>query len=151
FLMPSAGKPVNATPEERAIKDGKDVTAQVKAAGLPVNIIGGELVKKLDAMPVAHRKALAAKGLLELDGGDVHPHWIAQTKFWWKQHFPAGKTVTIEHSYQPVTGQTFFGSYSLSGDQGRDYARNYCIDAATRATLVSKIAAVTKLHSNNGD
>jgi hypothetical protein len=151
FKLTVDGKTVNAKPEERAIKDGKDVTALVKAAGLPINIIGGALVKKLDAMPVAQRKALAAQGLLELDGGDVHPHWIAQTKFWWKQHFPAGKTVTIEHRYQPVTGQAFFGSYSLTGDQGNDYIRNYCIDAATRATLVSKIAAVTKRHSNAGD
>jgi len=151
FKLTVDGKTVNATPEERAVKDGKDVTAQVKAAGLPINIIGGELVKKLDAMPVAQRKALAAQGLLELDGSDVHPHWIAQTKFWWKQHFPAGKTVTIEHRYQPVTGQTFYGSYSMQGEQDAYYTKNFCIDAGTRATLKSKIAAITAKHTDAGD
>jgi hypothetical protein len=151
FKLTVDGKTINATPGERAVKDGRDVTALVKAAGLPINIIGDALVKKLDAMPMAQRKALAAQGLLELDGTEVHPHWIAQTKFWWKQHFPVGKTVTIEHRYQPVTGQTFFGSYSLTGDQDTYNRKNYCIDAATRATIAAKIAAVTKLHSNNGD
>lgn len=151
FKLTVDGKAIRATPEERAVKDGKDVTAQVKAAGLPINIIGGELVKKLDAMPVAQRKALAAQGLLELDGGDVHPHWIAQTKFWWKQHFPAGKTVRIEHRYQPVTGQTFFGSYSMQGEQDAYYTKNFCIDAGTRASLKTKIAAIAKKHTDAGD
>jgi hypothetical protein len=151
FTLTVDGKTINATPEERAVKDGKDVTAQVKAAGLPINIIGGELVKKLDAMPVAQRKALAAQGLVELDGTDVHPYWIAQTKFWWKQHFPAGKTVTIEHRYQPVTGQTFFGELSMKGDQGDYYDENFCLDAPTKATLRAKIAAVTKKHADAGD
>jgi hypothetical protein len=151
FTLTVDGKTVDATPEERAVKDGKDVTSQVKAAGLPINIIGGALVKKLDAMPVAQRKALAAKGLLELDGGDVHPHWIAQTKFWWKQHFPAGKVVMIEHRYQPVTGQTFFGDLSMKDEQGAYYDKNFCLDAPTKATLHAKISAVTKKHADAGD
>ncbi|HTT96711.1 MAG TPA: DUF4424 family protein [Rhizomicrobium sp.] len=152
FKLTVDGKPVDATAEERAVKDGRDVTAQVKAAGLPINIIGGELVKKLDAMPAAQRKALAAQGILEIDdGNEVHPHWIAQTKFWWKQHFPAGKTVTIEHRYQPVTGQTFFGAYSMQGEQGAYYDKNFCLDAPTKATLRARIAAVTKKHADSGD
>ena len=152
FALTVDGKTVVATPEERAIKNGRDVTAEVKAAGLPVNIIGGELVKKLDAMPPAQRKALAARGLLEIDGAnEIHPHWVAQTKFWWKQHFPAGKTVTIEHRYQPVTGQTFFGASSMQGEQGAYYDKNFCLDAPTRATLKAKIAAVTARHPEAGD
>ena len=31
-----------------------------------------------------------------------------RTKFYWMQHFPAGKKTIIEHSYKPITGQTFF-------------------------------------------
>ncbi|HVU21034.1 MAG TPA: DUF4424 family protein [Rhizomicrobium sp.] len=151
FALTVDGRKVTAIPEERAIKNGRDGTADIKAAGLPVNIVGGELVKKLEALPQAQRKALAAKGLLEMDGDDVHPFWIAQTKFWWKQHFPAGKTVTIEHRYQPVTGQTFFGSYSLQGEQDANYTKNFCIDGPTRATLKAKIAAITAKHPESGD
>ncbi len=65
------------------------MTAKVRAAGLPINIVGHGLVDALDKLPQARRKALAAQGIVELDGGDIHPHWIARTRFWWRQRFPA--------------------------------------------------------------
>ena len=152
FTLTVDGKTVDATPEERAMRDGKDMTAAVKAAGLPINIVGSKLVEKLDHLGSAQRKALVARGLLEVDGqNEIHPHWIAQTKFWWKQRFPAGRTVIIEHRYQPVTGQTFFGDYSLQGEQNAYFAKNFCLDAATRKAIEAKIAAVKQMHADTGD
>ncbi len=143
FALTVDGKPVAATPEEHAVYKGRDVTALVKAAGLPINIAGTDLVAKLGKLSKAQRDALAKADLVEIDGDDVHPKWTAQTKFWWRQHFPAGKTVIIEHRYQPVTGQSFFSGLTLTDkDEGSYYDKNYCFDAPTRAAVKAKIAAI---------
>jgi len=139
FALTVDGKTVAATPDERAVLDGKDVTAQVKAAGLPINIAGSKLVEKIDHLAPAQKKSLAAAGLLQIDGGEAHPHWIAKTSYWWHQIFPAGKTVVIEHRYQPVTGQSFFGASELTSKQP-NYAKDYCIDASTASAVRNRTA-----------
>lgn len=143
FKLTVDGKTVEATADARAVLDGKDVTDKVKAAGLPLNIVGTKLVDMLDKMPLATRRKLAAQGILEMDGDDVHPHWIARTSFWWHQKFPAGKTVVIGHEYQPVTGQFFFGESDLSAKEP-GYAKDYCIDTGTAAAIRAKIAKLDK-------
>ena len=145
FALTVDGRKVEAKPDERALLDGRDITAQVRAAGLPINIIGDVMMKTLDHLAPALRKSLLAQGLLEGEKDEVHPHWIAKTSFWWHQIFPAGKTVVIEHSYQPVTGQSFFGQESLSDkDEGRANRKAFCIDASTRAAIESRIAKLDK-------
>ncbi|MBV8976978.1 MAG: DUF4424 family protein [Alphaproteobacteria bacterium] len=141
FALSVDGRKVAPALEERALLDGRDVTAEVTAAGLPINIAGSDLVKTLDALPAPARKALAAKGLIESDAGrDIHPHWIARTRFWWHQVFPAGKTVIVEHRYQPVTGQSFFGLSELTGKEGAAARRDVCIDSATTDAIRAKLA-----------
>ena len=139
FRLTVDGRNVAATPDERAVLDGRDRTAEVKAAGLPVNIAGSDLVQRLEKLSPAAKKKLAAAGLIEMDGDDAHPHWVAKTSFWWRQTFPAGKTVVIEHSYQPVTGQFFFGANDLS-DKNLDYKHYYCIDDGTASAIGARIA-----------
>jgi len=76
-----------------------------------------------------------------------------QTRFYWKQHFPAGKSVVFEQSYQPVTGQFFFGgSYFLakSDDDGRNMVKGYCLDDTTLASVQKTIAAKLKADPQAG-
>jgi hypothetical protein len=153
FQLTVDGKPVTAVAEERAIHDGKDVTAQVRAAGLPLNIVIGGGYDRLQKLPKSVHDALARAGLIDGTGGDdpVHAKWTTTTKFWWKQHFGAGKTVTIDHSYQPVTGQTFFTPYALSQKEERDgYVKAYCLDAPTAAAASARLDAVRKKTGNDG-
>jgi hypothetical protein len=95
--------------EQRAIFKGRDITALVAAARLPVNAVrAGE--RAIDfgssgkARPIApDKKAKLIKlGILEDD--TEYPNWTTRTRFYWTQIFPAGKTIVIEHEYQPVTG-----------------------------------------------
>jgi hypothetical protein len=145
FALTVDGKAVTPTLDERAVLDGRDVTALVKAAGLPINIAGSDLVARIDKLAPAQKKTLAAEGLVEVDGNDTHPHWVAKTSYWWHQSFAAGKTVVIEHRYQPVTGQSFFGELSLATkEQFDDYNRNFCIDDATKAAIRARIARLDK-------
>jgi hypothetical protein len=158
FALKVDGKPVAATVEEKAIYKGRDVTAAIRAAGLPVNMAGTDLYTRLPKLPLSVKRSLVSQGLLDiegpngpdLNGDDFHPAWIAQTRFWWRQTFPAGKTVVIEHSYQPVTGQSFFSSeeLALTGDSGY-YTKTYCIDADTRASIATRLAALKKAHPDN--
>lgn len=147
FVLTVDGRTVDAQVEERAVLNGRDVTAAVKAAGLPVNIAGSDLVEKVTHLAPALRKALAAEGLVELDEEDAHPHWIAETRFWWHQKFPARKTVVIEHRYQPVTGQFLFGPDDLASRQP-DYASDYCIDPKAAAAIRARLGKLDPSGAN---
>ena len=147
FALTVDGKTVAATADERAVLDGKDVTAQVRAAGLPINIAGSKLVDRIDHLSPTQKKSLTAAGLIEMDSGEAHPHWIAKTSYWWHQTFPAGKTVVIEHRYQPVTGQFFFGDSELTDKDAHD-VKDYCINAATQAAIRARVKTLDPMGSN---
>lgn len=154
FKLLVDGKPVATTAEERAILNGKDVTDQVKAAGLPLNIVIQDgAYDKLQKLPRPVHDRLEKAGLIEGEGGDdvVHARWKVTTRFWWKMHFPAGKTVTVDHSYTPVTGQSFFSdSELLTPDKDYDNTKIYCIDAGTKATILRTIKDLAKKNPSNG-
>jgi hypothetical protein len=78
--------------------------------------------------------------------------WTVRTKFYWKQHFPAGKTVVFEQSYQPVTGQAFFMQEEMAPPARGDfsYAANYCFDAGTRAEIEKQLAIAKKTGGADG-
>jgi hypothetical protein len=141
FELTVDGRRVEATPEEHALLNGRDVTAEVHAAGLPVNFAGTNLFDRLSKLSPAVRQSLSKEGLVELEDTDAHAKWTATTKFWWRQHFPAHRTVVIEHSYQPVTGQFFFVPESLTDNDPTDRnAQTFCIDAPTKAAIQAKLA-----------
>jgi Domain of unknown function (DUF4424) len=152
FDVMADGKKIPFQVEQRAIYKGRDVTDIVKSAGVPVNIVDPSFVKTIDGLSTAKRKVLAAADLIDLESGaGVHPHWVARTKFFWHQLFPAGKTVVFEQRYQPVTGQSFFGGEELKGGEDAHYwQENFCLDASTRATITARLAAYKKVDKQNG-
>lgn len=133
------GKPVPFAIEQRAFFKDKDVTAQILAAGAPVNPVADDGYAKLSALPKDKQKALMAAGLAEGDGDDFIPQWTVRTRFWWNQKFPAKKTVVIEHSYQPITGQSFFSTEYQKRTDKYD-ATDYCFDESTWAALQARTA-----------
>jgi hypothetical protein len=134
------GKPVAVTVEQRAFLKNKDVTAQLVAAGAVINPVNDGGYEKLGKLAKDKKKALIAAGLAEGDGADeFYPQWTVKTKFYWTQKFPAKKTVVIEHSYQPVTGQSFFTTeYHKRTDKNLFGTIDYCIDERTWATLAAR-------------
>jgi hypothetical protein len=132
------GKPVSLGVEQRAFLKNKDVTAQVIASGAPVNPVTDDGYLKLEKLPKDKQKALIAAGLADGDGvGEFVPQWTVRTKFFWTQKFSARKTVVIEHSYQPVTGQSFFSTEYHKRAEKYD-GTDYCFDEATWAALAAK-------------
>ena len=155
FSVKADGRAVPVSVEQRAYVNGRDVTATIKSVGLPINVISGDGYQRLIALPPAKRKVLTKADLAEFDeNNNALPHWIVRTKFYWQEHFPVGKSVVFEQSYQPVTGQSLFGQLENGGGRSDDanyYVKNFCLDAGTRVTLARKIAAVSKSNRQDGD
>lgn len=153
FKVTADGRPVAVSVEQRAFFNGRDVTATVRSVGLPVNVISDQGYKLLVALSPEKRKLLTSAGLAEFDEyNNALPRWIVRTKFFWHQHFPAGKTVVLEQRYQPVTGQFFFGSYDLKPEaaDGQTLLKSYCTDPGSKATLEKMIAAKEKADPQGG-
>jgi hypothetical protein len=147
------GKPVAVAVEQKAMYQGRDVTATVKSAGLPVNIVSGRNYQRMDKLTPAQRSTLAKAGLAEFDNDQGIARWIIQTRFYWTQRFPAHKTVAIEHSYKPVTGQAFFSEYDLKSRTGSsdDYWKKpYCMDEGTLTRVRLSIAERKAANRNEG-
>jgi hypothetical protein len=142
FAVLADGRKIVPQVEQRAFYKGRDVTDIVKRAGVPLNLNDPKFSDIMEKLPKAQRKILEDADLGDSESGaEEHPHWLVRTKFWWHQTFPAHKTVILDHSYQPVTGQSFFTAYDLKGDpkQADYYATNYCLDPAARASLAARI------------
>jgi hypothetical protein len=153
FSVKADGRPVPVSVEQKAFLNDRDVTATIKSVGLPINIISDHGYERLVALPAAKRKILTAADLAEFDeNNNALPHWIVRTRFYWHQHFPAGKTIVLEQSYQPVTGMAFFGDPDLqaNSDTGSYYAKGFCLDAPARVALARMIAAAKKKKPDAG-
>ncbi|MDE2184177.1 MAG: DUF4424 family protein [Alphaproteobacteria bacterium] len=149
FTAKVDGKPVAFRIDQRAILKGKDVTDELLTAGVPVNVVAGEGYRQLDALSPDKKKKLIAQGLADGGADEFVPQWTVKTAFYWTQKFPAHKTVVIEHSYQPVTGQSFFSPGDMKRSDKYDNV-DYCFDEPTWATLRTKSAAAKKAQGDAG-
>lgn len=134
------GKPVVMDVEQRAIANGVDQTAWLKAHGIPLALHLDGVGDRLDALPRTAQEEAMRLGIVtpqEYDQGKgwerhLTPAWILKTTFHWEQTFPAGTEVVVEHRYRPAIGgsvDTMVGSPDWERD---DYARTmrqrYCVD-----------------------
>lgn len=134
--------------ERRAIFQGRDVTAEVAAAGALGMVpwrreTYDELVA---ALPPGAADRLRRAGLLAEGEYDDTPQWTLRSKYWWRQSFPAGRDLAVRHVYKPFVGLALIGRASTldaSGPVGRlvgdDAAGGdrYCLDAGTRRALAA--------------
>ena len=133
------GRPVTMQVEQRAFALGIDRTDLLKRLGLPIapqNVAQGKLIGRL---PDATQEKLREFGMIRYEeyspGGPMQrvalPLWSARTTFYWKQTFPAGQDVTIEHRYKPSVGgsaQTSVGMDYQSTKMRAEYRERYCVD-----------------------
>ena len=135
------GKPVAAQVEQKVVKGGVDETAYLKSLGVPLAPHLASTNDVLDRLPQAARDALVAKGLAVVDEyGDsettMKKHWEAtwtlKTTYFWRQTFPAGREIVVEHSYTPSVGEsagTQWGSaYFAKQPEFAARRAHYCVD-----------------------
>jgi hypothetical protein len=161
FVTTVDGRPVQAQVEQKALKNGADITAYLKRLGVPLAPHLQSTNAVLDKLPKAAQDALVAKSLAipdDYDDGHGMEHhltatWTLKTTYYWQQTFPAGRTLDVEHNYTPSVGGTagtMWGDPTFVGQalytQGR---AQYCIDGDFLAAATQAKAKVTAT-SNNG-
>ena len=136
------GKPVDAVLHQNAFAVGIDETDYLKKLGVPLAPFGDATQKAVDALSDADHQRMLQLGLvipMTYDAGkgeqtDYTPVWTLRSTYSWEADFPAGKTVTVVHTYTPSLGgtvaTTFLAPPSGSDDEDRpaEYKKKYCTD-----------------------
>ena len=110
------GKPVAAQVEQKALKNGVDQTAYLRSLGIPLAPHLSSTNDVLDRLPQATKDALVARRLAVIDeystvvDKPLEKHWEAtwtlKTTYFWRQTFPAGQVLDVQHRYTPSVGET---------------------------------------------
>jgi hypothetical protein len=145
------GRPVEATLHQYAFAVGIDETVYLKQLGVPLAPFGEATQKAVNALSDAAHQRMLELGLvipMTYDAGqgeqtDFTPVWTLKSTYSWEGNFPAGKTVTVVHSYKPSVGgtvaTTFLAPPSDGEDRAAEYRQKYCTDKdfirAVRKTL----------------
>ncbi len=123
--------------QARALINGVDFTALLTKHGIaPTDILEMErLLNKIGGLSPQARQELVDAGLLHPPSPDIAPSenwqqwnatWDIELLYWWRQTFPKGRDVTIEHDYAPISGTFFFDT-----DQVPVWVRRtYCTEPA---------------------
>jgi len=147
FKVEADGKPITVQSEVRAFANGKDVTAQIRALGLPISVIDKTFDVAVKKLPASGRQQLLREELIGPDGSydalgnlaktTYWPNWEMRVQYYWTQHFPARSAVKIVHRYQPVVG----GSYVVRDDDGASRVKPYCggVEALDRIKRIKAI------------
>ncbi|MEQ1770650.1 MAG: DUF4424 domain-containing protein [Devosia sp.] len=154
------GEDVATTHHEYVFATNIEYTDTLKALGIPLNPFGEATVTALNALSDAQHRELFAKGLVipmeySQDGTtwqpDWTPIWTLRSTFSWEATFPAGKTITVEHKYQPSVGGTvavtFLAPPFEDEDRAADYKKRYCTDDALIKTIKKTMAAPDDYYS----
>jgi hypothetical protein len=140
FAVTVDGMPVTPRLREVARLYGRDVTARLKAAGIPPIFLdkGQEAMRRA---PKHVRDALIKEELFEKpndpEPSSYSPRWKYQVVYQWEQSFPPGPT-RVDIRYRPITGdgQDFGDFYS-----GPEAVQRNCVDDAFRSALKRRRAA----------
>ena len=148
FAVSQNGQPIPFSIDERALRDGKDITARLRSAGLSPNVLLEPLNEAIRNLPASVRHELEQEELII--PGDFNPplhsigkrgwwaDWAMRVQFYWTQRFPANAEVKLEQSFRPVVG----GGYLVTDDAGDSSIKPYCATAQD----LQRIAEVKKRH-----
>jgi hypothetical protein len=133
------GKPVTFTMNQRAFLGDKDVSATIKAAGLPILPIGSQ-EGAIANMAKEAREKLINEGLLIPAGSDPKGQqlyggaWTVKTSVVRQQTFPPGKPVNVEHRYRASMGVSFdtilrkgLRENAAMSEEVKRYRTAYCV------------------------
>lgn len=132
--------------EAKALIGGKDVTADLRAAGVPVIYPFGDFWDRVKKIKRSEIDKLAKAGIVEVfkETGEVRPKWTLKSTYYWEQTFAPGKIVTVEHDYAPVTGGSFWGDGMVATEAAAakdEFFRDFCLDQSTLDGIGRKLAA----------
>jgi hypothetical protein len=134
------GSPAHYLMEARAFLSGTDYTKLLSSMHVDIASFGhatsNDDSSDIQRLNPVQREQLERAGLI--DRGSRGPNWHVRKKYYWKQTFPAHKTVHIRHEYKPVLGSENSVSYGMGPSPDPNMAKelkSFCIDGHLRATL----------------
>jgi len=145
------GEPVKATLHQYAFAANIDQSAFLRDLGVPLTPYRRETQEIINALSDADKQRMLELGLvfpMEYDQGqgwqtDYVPFWTLRSTYSWEAVFPAGKVVTVEHSYQPSYGGTvavtFLGPAYEDYDPHTTYQEKYCVDDGLYETVAKTL------------
>lgn len=142
------GTPIELTRHNRALKDGRDVTARLDRLNLPYHSKDG-IGAALDALSAAEQDQLISEGLVQRtrtnEGNSFRTLWKVQTNFVREQVFPAGQTISVEHRYRPLVGGSIAGGLEPGARKGKEGTAKYYRD--TYCTNADFISGFDRIHA----
>jgi len=140
------GRRIRPSVEAKAWSNGVDVTAILLKHHLPLttmfpnDVARSRFYGDLRRLPEAALRELERHGAIARFKGDpgqpvdVNPQWTTNITFYWRQTFPAGRTVEIRHAYRPVSRHFFTDVSEIeSGGMRTKYCPDQAFLAAARA------------------
>jgi hypothetical protein len=156
FKVTIDGVAIKPKLEAKATLSGKDVTKELRAAGVPLVYPFGDFWNRVAKVKRADIDKLAKAGIVDVDkaSGEVRPNWTVESAYYWEQTFPPAKIVNVEHEYAPVTGGGFWSNdvMKTQKDVTKDeYFGAFCVDQQTFDAVEKKVAAEKiRNPANNG-
>lgn len=143
------GRPVKVTLERKAMAKGKDQLALLKSLGIPVTpdrLNNATVV--MDRLAASKKAELLRLGLVfeeewDDDGKGMKKHlvpqWEVHDSYWWRQTFPAGRDIMIDHRYVPGAGGSVESSIAFpefrNTPDTKAMITKYCIDKSFIAAV----------------
>jgi hypothetical protein len=136
FTTEVDGKPIGHGLEQRAFTPGgKDVTAELKGAGIPLVRPYGACLDLFATLPKKTLTRLVMAGAVASTDGDFYPQWVTRSEFYFDQTFAPGKVVHIVHSYKPSLDTSNMSFYSGDMKPEPGQVRLYCLDNGVQAAV----------------
>ena len=144
------GEPVPLSIVHQAEANGTNVEGILAYRGWPRYWFEDDaILEKIGALSPYDLADLSRQGVLffHKPSSRYYPNWQVVTHVTRSQIFPAGQTISVEHTYVPDTGGSVGGSLMPSTRQEApeiltQYQNEYCVDAPFLAGLDKKIAAM---------
>lgn len=145
------GQPVRLELVQQARRGGQDISARLRALGLPFAAVHPAFSRAVNALPAATRSGLIREGLIEESGSDGRQRlwdakWSVSTSVTRQQLFPAGRSIRVEHSYVPFAGGSVGGNLGAAQRRTpsfRTQQARYCMDDRFLAALDRRTVATS--------
>ncbi len=119
--------------------------------------------KAMDQLPASQKKRLVS---LRLAGDEEYsygpgpmehhliPLWTVKDQYWWRQRFPAGRPLFVDHRYIPGTGGSVdstiaFKQFRHTSDTKQAIA-HYCMETASSPQWIAAEEKISKWPGNAG-
>lgn len=148
FTVKVDGRPVVTQVEQKALLGKRDITANLRDAGLTDTQIFrsfGDMTMKGHLLPAALAKKLNQLGAFQIDG----PTWEVAETAYWQQKFPGNSDLAVEQNYEPLSGSSY-GYYTFHNDYAVDRPpiplgrhEPVCLDEGSRSAVIKRISALS--------